>query len=107
MLQRTVASTKLSENDELVSVQMLIDKRNVVMQTKDGYFLRFPIEEIPEKKKGAVGVRGMKLSAGDYVENVYYTQNAVECTIEYKEKQLELNKIKLGKRDSKGTKVRV
>lgn len=49
----------------------------------------------------------MKLNAGDYVENVYYTQNAVECIIEYKEKQLELNKIKLGKRDSKGTKVRV
>ena len=105
--KRTVAATKLSENDELISVQMLIDKRNIVMQTKDGYFLRFPIEEIPEKKKGAVGVRGMKLNAGDYVENVYYTQNAVECTVEYKEKQLELNKIKLGKRDSKGTKVRV
>ncbi len=105
--KRTVAATKLSEDDELVSVSMLIDKRNVIMQTKDGYFLRFPIEEIPEKKKGAVGVRGMKLGNGDYVENVYYTQNAVECTVEYKEKQLELNKIKPGKRDSKGTKIRV
>jgi len=105
--KRTVASTKLLEDDELVSVSMLIDKRNVIMQTKDGYFLRFPIEEIPEKKKGAVGVRGMKLGSGDYVENVYFTQNAIECTIEYKEKQLELNKIKPGKRDSKGTKLRV
>ena len=105
--KRTVAATKLAEDDELVSVQMLIDKRNIVLQTKDGYFLRFPIEEIPEKKKSAVGVRGMKLNDGDYVENVYYTQNAVEATIEYKEKQLELNRIKLGKRDSKGTKVRV
>jgi DNA gyrase subunit A len=105
--KKTVAATKLAEDDELVSVQMLVDKRNIVMQTKDGYFLRFPIEEIPEKKKGAVGVRGMKLNAGDYVDEVYYTQNAVETTITYKEKQLELNKIKLGKRDSKGTKVRV
>ena len=105
--KRTVASTKLLEDDELVSVSMLIDKRNVIMQTKDGYLLRFPIEEIPEKKKGAVGVRGMKLGSGDYVENVYFTQNAIECTIEYKEKQLELNKIKPGKRDSKGTKLRV
>ncbi len=105
--KRTVASTKLLEDDELVSVSMLIDKRNVIMQTKDGYFLRFPIEEIPEKKKGAVGVRGMKLGSGDYVENVYFTQNAIECTIEYKEKQLELNKIQPGKRDSKGTKLRV
>lgn len=105
--KRTVASTRLSEGDEVVSVQMLVDQRNIVMQTKDGYFLRFPIEEIPEKKKGAVGVRGMKLNGGDCVENVYYTQNGVECMIEYKEKQMELNRIKLGKRDSKGTKVRV
>ncbi len=105
--KRTVASTKLSEDDEVVSVQMLIDQRNIVLQTKDGYFLRFPIEEIPEKKKSAVGVRGMKLNNGDYVENVYYTQNAVECMIEYKDKHMELNRIKLGKRDSKGTKVRV
>lgn len=105
--KRTVASTKLSEDDEVVSVQMLIDQRNIVLQTKDGCFLRFPIEEIPEKKKSAVGVRGMKLNNGDYVENVYYTQNAVECMIEYKDKHMELNRIKLGKRDSKGTKVRV
>lgn len=105
--KRTVAATKLSDGDEVVSVQMLIDARNIVFQTKEGYFLRFPIEEIPEKKKGAIGVRGMKLGSGDYVENVYYTLNAVETVIEYKDKQLELNKLKPGKRDSKGTKVRL
>lgn len=105
--KRTVAATKLSDGDEVVSVQMLIDARNIVFQTKEGYFLRFPIEEIPEKKKGAIGVRGMKLGNGDYVENVYYTLNAVETVIEYKDKQLELNKLKPGKRDSKGTKVRL
>ncbi len=105
--KRTVASTKLADGDELISVQILTDKRNIVLQTKDGYFLRFPLEEIPEKKKSAVGVRGMKLGNGDFVENVYYTQNAVESTIEYKEKTMELNRIKLGKRDSKGTKIRV
>ena len=33
--------------------------------------------------------------------------NAVETTIEYKGKELVLNNLKLGKRDSKGTKVRV
>ena len=34
-------------------------------------------------------------------------KNAVETTIEYKGKELVLNNLKLGKRDSKGTKVRV
>ncbi len=49
----------------------------------------------------------MKLGANDLIEAVYYTQNAVEQSIEYGEKELELNKIKLGRRDSKGVKVRI
>jgi DNA gyrase subunit A len=105
--KRTVAATKLSEGDSVVSVTALTDQRNIVLQTKAGFFLRFAVDEIPEKKKGAIGVRGMKLGDGDQVENVYYTKNAVETTIEYKGKELILNNLKLGKRDSKGTKVRV
>ena len=105
--KRTVAATKLAEGDSIVSVTALTDQRNIVLQTKAGFFLRFAVDEIPEKKKGAIGVRGMKLGDGDQVENVYYTKNAVETTIEYKGKELVLNNLKLGKRDSKGTKVRV
>ena len=48
----------------------------------------------------------MKLGAKDEVEAVYYTQNSVEQTISYGSRQLELNKIKLAKRDGKGVKVR-
>jgi DNA gyrase subunit A len=103
----TVAATKLNDDDEVVSVQTLKDQKNIVLQTKDGYFLRFPVEQIPAKKKTAVGVRGMKLSPKDAVEEVYYTKNAVETNIEYKGKTLLLNGIKLGSRDSKGVKVRV
>ena len=105
--KRTVAATKLAEGDSVVSVTALTDQRNIVLQTKAGFFLRFAVDEIPEKKKGAIGVRGMKLGDGDQVENVYYTKNAVETTIEYKGKELVLINLKLGKRDSKGTKVRV
>ena len=64
--KRTVAATKLNDQDRVVSVAVLKEQRNVVLQTKDGYFLRFPIEEIPEKKKGAIGVRGMKLGEKDF-----------------------------------------
>ena len=105
--KRTVAATKLGEDDKVVSVYVLKDKTNIVLRTKEGYFLRFPLTEIPEKKKGAVGVRGMKLGAKDLVEEVYYTQNAVETKIVYKEKEVNLTALKLGKRDSKGTKIRV
>ncbi len=104
---RTVAATKLYDGDEVVSVVTLTDQRNIVLQTKDGYFLRFPVEQIPEKKKTAVGVRGMKLGDKDAVEEVYYTKNAVESTIEYRGKTLLLNSLKPGSRDSKGVKIRV
>ena len=105
--KRTVAATKLSEEDEVISVAALKEQRNIVLHSKEGYFLRFPLEEIPEKKKGAIGVRGMKLGEKDSLEAVYYTQNAVESTIDYNGKAVELNKIKLGKRDGKGVKIRV
>ena len=105
--KRAVAATKLQEEDAVVSVAPIMEQKNIVLKTNDGYFLRFPIEEIPEKKKGAVGVRGMKLGAKDYVEAVYYTQNAVETIIPYGSRELELNKIRLGKRDTKGVKVRI
>ena len=104
--KRTVSATKLQDGDKVLSVVSLFEQRNIVLQSKGGYFLRFPIEEIPEKKKTAVGVRGMKLDAKDRLEAVYYTQNATTVTIPYKSKEIVLNSIKLGKRDGKGTKVR-
>lgn len=105
--KRTVAATKLSEGDEVVNVAVLREQNGIVLRSAQGYFLRFSLEEIPEKKKAAVGVRGMKLSKDDFVEEVYYMQNAVSHTITYKEKEIELNKLKLGKRDGKGIKVRI
>ena len=106
VMKKSVASTKLMDDDEIVSVVAVHDQRNIVLKTQEGYFLRFPIEEIPEKKKGAIGVRGMKLVPNDFIEDVYYTQNTIETTIEYKSKTLSLNQIKLGKRDTKGVKIR-
>ena len=104
--KRQVVSTKLNEGDEVISVVILKEQRNLVLQSSEGYFLRFPIEEIPEKKKNAIGVRGMKLEEGDFLVDVYYTQNAVVSTTKYKNKKIVLNSLKLGKRDNKGIKVR-
>ena len=104
--KRTVAATKLNNGDKVVSVTTFLEQRNIVLQSKEGYFLRFSIEEIPEMKKTAVGNRGMKLSEKDVIEAVYYTKNSDDLTIEYKSRNLVLNSIKLGKRDGKGIKVR-
>ena len=105
--KRTVAATKLGEGDRVVNVTPVTEQRNIVLQTKEGYFLKFDIEEIPEKKKAALGVRAMKLGARDFVENVYYTSNTTDSSIEYKGKNISLNHMKSAHRDGKGVKVRV
>ena len=64
-------------------------------------------QEISVMKKNAVGVRGIRLNEGDYIENVYYTGMENDQSITYKNKNIEISKIKLGKRDAKGTKLRV
>ena len=105
--KKQIAATNLSANDTLVSVEQIVEQRNIVLQSSDGYFLRFPIDEIPSKKKNAIGVRGMRFTENAHLDSVYYTQNAVEHSIMYNSKSIELNKIKLGKRDIKGVKIRI
>ena len=101
--KRTVAATKLGEGDTVVSVMPLVEQHQVVLQSRNGYFLKFPIEEIPEKKKAALGVRGMKLGKEDLVENVYYLSPGEEVTIEYKEHPILLHSLKTSARDGKGS----
>ncbi len=105
--KRTVAATKLNEGDKVVSVFLLQDKTQIVLKTHAGFFLRFAVEEIPEKKKNAVGVRGMKLGTNDFVESAFCFSPEEEVQIEYQNKNLVLNQLKPGRRDSKGTKIGV
>lgn len=104
--KRTIAATKLQEEDALISVNVVTENQNVVLQTKGGYFLRFPVEEIPEKKKGAVGVRGIKLQKNDELENIYLFEEGTESKVTYGEKEVTLNRLRQGRRDTLGTKTR-
>lgn len=127
--KRTVASTKLGEGDILAGIYMtdarvelyskfnydgttseeevIESNKNVILQTAAGVFLKFPLTEIPCKKKSAIGVRGIKLTKDDYIEEVYLLAKSDELTIEYKGKNIDFGKMKLAHRDTKGTKVRV
>ncbi len=105
--KRTIAATKLSEDDKVIAVTPLNDATHVALRTKKGIFLRFDINEVPEKKKAALGVRGIKLSSDDMVEEVYLLDKNGETIITYNDKTISLNKLKLGHRDSKGTKLRI
>ena len=102
---RTVASTKLQDGDRVAEVMLAEGQTDAVIQTDNGVFLRFMLEEIPEMKKNSRGVRGIKLAPGEELERLYLIgENPV---VLYKEKEVHLNRLKIAKRDGKGSKVRL
>ena len=104
---RTVAATKLQENDMLLSVQPADGMREAVIQTTSGIFLRFPIEEISEMKKNAKGVRGIKLGRTESLEAIHLLDGTEDDPIVmYKEKTVHLSRLKIGHRDGKGSRAR-
>ena len=104
--KRTIAATKLQAEDEVVSVQVITENQQVVMQTKEGFFLRFAASEVSEKKKGAVGIRGIRLKRNDELERVYLFEEGTECKVPYGEREVTLNRLKASKRDGTGSKIR-
>ncbi|MBS6516957.1 MAG: DNA topoisomerase 4 subunit A [Clostridium sp.] len=104
---RMVAATKLSDGDQVADIQLMDGAREAVLQTDNGVFLRFSAEEIPIQKKNAKGVRGIKLSKEEQLETVYLLGENTENIAVYKEKQVHLNRLKLSRRDGKGSRVRL
>lgn len=104
--KRTIAATKLQEGDALLSVQVVTESQHAVLQTRGGYFLRFPVTEIPEKKKSAIGVAGIRLQKKDVLENVYVFEEGKEKKVLFGEKEVSLNRLRIAKRDGTGTKTR-
>ncbi|MBQ5599232.1 MAG: hypothetical protein IIU67_04205, partial [Lachnospiraceae bacterium] len=99
---RMVAATKLSDGDKVAVIRVIDQESEIVLQSKDGMFLKFTMDEVPLLKKNTRGVRGMKLEKNDTLEQVYLP--GTETIIMYKEKEVHLNRLKLAKRDGKGSK---
>ena len=101
---RMVAATKLQEGDALLSVTPVQGETEVVLQTTGGVFLKFMLEEISLLKKNSRGVRGIKLAKGEELEALYLLGE--DKVAHYKGKEVHMNRLKLGKRDGKGSKAR-
>ena len=102
--KRTTAATKLADDDEVLSVYIVNDGDTVVMQSKNNYFLRIDAMSIPEKKKGAIGVRGIKLAKGDELVKVHFITEGKNKSVSVKGKKIQLNRLHIGNRDTKGVK---
>lgn len=107
--KRTTASTRLSEGDELVFVQACglqdEEEETLVMQSEKGMFLRIAAVDIPDKKKTAVGVRGMRLEEDDRLTHMYLLcAQDKEILADYEAGEVVLNRLRIGNRDTKGVK---
>jgi len=102
--KRTTAATKLQDKDEVLLVGILEAEDHVVMYSKKQYFLRIDGQEIPEKKKAAVGVRGIRLEEDDRLKGMRILKPGDNPTVKVKSKNIQLSRLHVGKRDTKGVK---
>ncbi len=103
--RRTSQATKLQDGDEVITVSVLNATDTVVLQSDKNFFLRMDASEIPEKKKAAIGVRGMKVTKNEALSAIYVlTPDTEDPVIELDGKEVHLNRLRIGKRDSRGVK---
>ena len=102
--KRTIAATKLTEGDMLLTVRVLEGEESLILRSDKEYFLRLEASEIPQKKKGAVGVRGMRLAAREQMQEIYVLPPDGEEVVTVKEKEVALHRLHIGKRDTRGVK---
>ena len=102
--KKTTAATKLGDEDEVLTVCPLEENDTLVVASKKDMFLRIDCAQIPQKKKGAVGVRGMKLAAGDELKSIHVLHEGEEKEVEVKGKPVALHRLHVGNRDTKGVK---
>ena len=101
--KRTTAATKLSEGDELIYAGTVEEEDSLVLQSDRNYFLRIHAMDIPEKKKTAIGVRGMKTEEGEKLASAYLVKPDDIQVVRIKDREVNLNRLHLSRRDTRGT----
>ena len=66
-IRSTVSAIKLADDDELVSVDVLYGKKDIVIYTRDGGGIRISTEDIRECGRAAFGVSTIELAGDDEV----------------------------------------
>ncbi|MBQ8987798.1 MAG: DNA topoisomerase 4 subunit A [Lachnospiraceae bacterium] len=101
---KTMNATKLADGDSLVYAGVITDEKYAVLISRNGYLLKFPLEQISEMKKTAAGMQGMKLGKEDLVEKAIMIHDKEAEPLVYKETEVDLNRVRTSVRNGKGTK---
>jgi len=103
---KQVASTKLTNDDVLISVKMISSGINtdIFIISDVGYILRFNISEVNEFKKSTRGEKAMTLGYNEYIKELHLLNDTGFVNISGKE--IALNKVKPSHRGYKGQKIK-
>jgi DNA gyrase subunit A len=107
-----ISSTKLDEGDKIAGItpltvmEVINPDEKVVLITKKGLSLGFPLYEVSELKKTSRGVKGITLDEGDTVR--YASVAAPDCEeLLFDQKKYNPKKIRNRKRAAKGQKAQI
>ncbi len=101
---RTVAATKLNDNDEVAKVLLCYAEKDIVIRTNENYFLRLKPKDIPLLRKSTKGVKGITLSKSDFVIDAFVYEENMSLNIE--NKKVKLAGLKQGSRGNKGVRLK-
>lgn len=107
-----MAATKLENGDTLCTLKLLSSAdifagdRKVILLTKKGLSLGFPLEEVSELKKTSRGVKGITLEKEDELVFAEVVPQEQE-TFEFEGKSLSAKKVRLRRRAAKGQKAQL
>jgi len=91
--------------DEIDLEDMIAVEEMVISITKSGYVKRLPVSTYRTQHRGGVGVMGMELKDGDYIEHLFITTThhyVLFITSRGKIYRLKVHELPLGSRQSKG-----
>lgn len=111
-VRSTLLSTKLEDDDKVVSVtplsaaEVLSNNMKVIIITRNDLSLGFDLNEVSELKRMSRGVRAIKLDKDDCVDFSTVVENDADTFI-YNEKELSAKKVRKRKRAQKGHKAKL
>ena len=91
--------------DEIDIEDMIAVEEMVIAITKSGYVKRLPVSTYRTQNRGGIGVMGMDLKDGDYIEHLFITSThhfILFITSRGKIYRLKVHELPLGSRQSKG-----
>ncbi len=81
LLKDSFQAIKLKDVDEVISIEIFDEKKEMLFATRDGMGLRCPSDDVPLQGRVSMGVKGINLNSDDYVISANQIRNSGEIFV--------------------------